>query len=62
MPHEEMGAESEFDGVTPGLSATPGTTRTAAPILGANTLEVMTELLGLTDGDFADYEAMGVFM
>ena len=62
MPHAEMGEQSEFDGVTPSLSATPGINRTAGPLLGANTLEVMTELLGLSDSDYAEYEAMGVFM
>jgi len=48
MPHPEMGENSEFDGVTPTLSATPGTNRTSAPMLGANTHEVMTSLLGLS--------------
>jgi len=62
MPHPEMGEESEFDGVTPSLSATPGTNRTSAPMLGANTHEVMTSLLGLSDEEFAEHEEMGVFM
>ncbi|MGE3076395.1 MAG: CaiB/BaiF CoA transferase family protein [Dehalococcoidia bacterium] len=62
MPHEEMGAESEFDGITPRLGSTPGQLRTASPLLGAHTLEVMTELLGLSDSDYADYQEMGVFM
>lgn len=62
MPHQELGAESEFDGITPGLAATPGQLRTASPILGAHTLEVMTELLGLSETDFTEYKEMGVFM
>ena len=62
MPHPELGDESEFDGVTPRLSGTPGMNRSSGPMLGANTHEVMTELLGLTDEEFADHEAMGVFM
>ncbi len=62
MPHAELGDESQFDGVTPRLSSTPGTNRTASPLLGAHTLEVMTELLGLTDEEYAEHEAMGVFM
>ncbi len=62
MPHEELGDASEFDGITPRLATTPGQLRTAAPLLGAHTLEVMTELLGLTDTDYAEYQEMGVFM
>ena len=62
MPHEELGDASEFDGITPRLASTPGQLRTAAPLLGAHTLEVMTELLGLTDTDYAEYQEMGVFM
>ena len=62
MPHAEMGEASEFDGVTPRLSHTPGTNRTASPLLGAHTHEVTTDLLGLSNEEFAEYEAMGVFM
>jgi len=62
MPHDEMGPESEFDGVTPRLSATPGTNRVASPLLGAHTHEVMCDLLGLSEEEFAEHDAMGVFM
>ena len=62
MPHEEMGEESEFDGVTPRLSLTKGTNRTSGPMMGAHTVEVMTELLGLDGEEYAEYESMGVFM
>ncbi len=62
MPHAEMGEESEFDGITPRLSLTPGENRTASPLIGEHTFEVVRELLGLTDEEFAEHEAMGVFM
>mgnify|MGYP001440960632 CR=1 FL=1 len=62
MPHAELGEVSEFDGVTPRLAATPGTTRTASPLLGAHTREVTTDLLGLSEDEFAEYQEMGVFM
>jgi crotonobetainyl-CoA:carnitine CoA-transferase CaiB-like acyl-CoA transferase len=62
MPHEEMGEASEFDGVTPRLSLTPGGNRSASPLMGQHTLEVVTELLGLTPEEYAEYDEMGVFM
>lgn len=62
MPHAELGEASEFDGVTPRLAATPGTNRTASPLLGAHTREVTTDLLGLSEDEFAEYQEMGVFM
>lgn len=62
MPHAEMGEQSEFDGVTPRLSYTPGQNRTASPLIGEHTLEVMCDLLGMTNEEFAEYEEMGVFM
>ncbi len=62
MPHAEVGEASEFDGVTPRLSLTPGTNRTASPLIGEHTRDVVTELLGLTEAEFAEHEEMGVFM
>ncbi|MEO8539877.1 MAG: CoA transferase [bacterium] len=62
MPHPEMGDESQFDGVAPRLSATPGTNRTASPLIGEHTFQIMAEVLGLTDDEIAEHEAMGVFM
>ncbi|HMO96055.1 MAG TPA: CoA transferase [Tepidiformaceae bacterium] len=62
MPHAEMGEQSEFDGITPRLSLTPGGNRTASPLIGEHTFEVMRDLLGLSDEDIAEHEAMGVFM
>lgn len=62
MPHAEMGERSEFDGITPRLSSTPGQNRTASPLIGEHTLEVMCDLLGMTNEEFAEYEEMGVFM
>ncbi len=61
LPHEELGV-SDFDGVLPKLSLTPGALRTSGPMLGADTAGVMMELLGLTPEEYADHEAAGVFM
>lgn len=62
MPHAELGPEAGIDGVTPRLARTPGTNRTASPLLGEHTLDVMTGLLGMTGDEFAEYTEMGVFM
>ncbi len=62
MPHAEMGEASEFDGVTPRVSATPGTLRTASPLIGEHTAPVMLDILGLSPEEYAEHEAMGVFM
>ena len=62
MPHAELGLEAGIDGVTPRLARTPGTNRTASPLLGEHTLDVMTGLLGMTGDEFAEYTEMGVFM
>ena len=61
LPHDELGT-CDYDGVLPKLSATPGTLRNASPILGADTAEVMMELLELSPEDYADHDAAGVFM
>ncbi len=62
MAHAELGPEAGIDGVTPRLARTPGTNRTASPLLGEHTLDVMTGLLGMTGDEFAEYTEMGVFM
>jgi len=62
MAHAELGPEAGIDGVTPRLARTPGTNRTASPLLGEHTLDVMTSLLGMTGDEFAEYTEMGVFM
>jgi len=62
MPHPEMGETAGIDGVTPHLSLTPGMNRTASPLLGAHTHDVMTGLLGLSEDEFAEHSEMGVFM
>lgn len=43
------------------LSATPGDVRSAAPCLGADNDYVFGELLGLTEGELAEFRASGVF-
>jgi crotonobetainyl-CoA:carnitine CoA-transferase CaiB-like acyl-CoA transferase len=62
MPHPELGEAAEIDGVTPRLSVTPGMNRASSPLIGQHTYEVMGELLGLSDEEIAEHEAMGVFM
>ncbi len=61
LDHPELGM-SDFDGVLPRLSATPGQLRTASPILGADTWDVLREVAGFTEEEIAEHEAMGVLM
>ena len=61
VPHPEMG-DCEYDGVLPKLSATPGMLRSASPPLGADTYDVMREVVGMSDEEFADHQAAAVFM
>ncbi len=61
LPHGELG-ESVFDGVVPVLSRTPGSLRSASPLLGEHTREVMVDVLGMSEKEYAGYEAAGVFM
>jgi crotonobetainyl-CoA:carnitine CoA-transferase CaiB-like acyl-CoA transferase len=59
--HDEIGPGT-FDGFVPALSRTPSQLRTAAPVLGAHTYEVMREIVGMSDEEYADHEAAAVFM
>jgi crotonobetainyl-CoA:carnitine CoA-transferase CaiB-like acyl-CoA transferase len=61
LPHPELG-DCDYDGVTPRLSETPGQLRTASPLIGEHTHEVMRDLLCMSDDEIADHEAAGVFM
>lgn len=61
LPHAELG-ESEYDGVTPRLSETPGALRTSSPLLGSHTHDVMRDVIGLTDEQIVELEIAGVFM
>jgi crotonobetainyl-CoA:carnitine CoA-transferase CaiB-like acyl-CoA transferase len=61
LDHPELGV-SDFDGVLPRLSATPGALRTASPILGADTWDVLERVAGYTPEEIAEHEAMGVLM
>jgi crotonobetainyl-CoA:carnitine CoA-transferase CaiB-like acyl-CoA transferase len=61
LPHAELG-DCDYDGVTPRLSATPGTLRTVSPLLGEHTHEVMRDVLGLGEDEIAAHESTGVFM
>lgn len=61
LPHPELG-DSDYDGVVPKLSATPGELRMASPMLGIDTHDVMRDVVGMTDEEIADHEAAGVFM
>ncbi len=61
LPHAELG-ESDYDGVTPRLSETPGALRTSSPLLGSHTHDVMREVIGLSDEEIVELEVAGVFM
>jgi crotonobetainyl-CoA:carnitine CoA-transferase CaiB-like acyl-CoA transferase len=61
LPHPELGP-TDYDGVVPRLALTPGQLRTASPVLGEHTHEILRDVLGLTDDQIAEHEAAGVFM
>jgi len=61
LPHPELG-DSLHDGVAPRLSASPGRLRSAAPLIGAHTREVLADLLGLTEAELDEHAEAGVFM
>ena len=61
LPHGELG-EFTFDGVTPALAETPGALRTASPLLGQDTHNVLSEVLGMSDEEIASLEEQGVLM
>jgi crotonobetainyl-CoA:carnitine CoA-transferase CaiB-like acyl-CoA transferase len=61
MPHPELG-EAGIDGVAPRLSKTPGMNRTASPLMGEHTYEVMTSTLGMSTEEYEELAALGVFM
>ena len=61
LPHPELG-DSDYDGIVPKLSSTPGEMRMSSPVLGIDTHEVMRTVIGMTDEEIADHEAAGVFM
>ena len=61
LPHAEMG-DCEYDGVTPRLSATPGTVRTVSPLLGEHTHEVLRDVLGMSDEEIEEQAMAGVLM
>lgn len=61
LPHPELG-DCEYDGIVPKLSETPGALRTSSPLLGQHTYEVMREVVGMSEEEFAEHESAGVFM
>ncbi|MFN0095031.1 MAG: CaiB/BaiF CoA transferase family protein [Dehalococcoidia bacterium] len=61
LPHAELG-QSDFDGVVPRLSRTPGELQAPSPLLGEHTFEVACEVIGLSEEEYAEHESMGVFM
>jgi len=61
LAHAELG-ESDYDGVVPRLSLTPGQLRTSSPLLGQDTHAVLADIAGLSDDEVAEHEAMGVLM
>jgi crotonobetainyl-CoA:carnitine CoA-transferase CaiB-like acyl-CoA transferase len=61
LPHAELG-DCEYDGIVPKLAKSPGALRTASPLMGEHTWEVLRDVLGLTDDEIAAHEASGVLM
>jgi crotonobetainyl-CoA:carnitine CoA-transferase CaiB-like acyl-CoA transferase len=61
LPHAELG-DCEYDGVAPRLSVTPGALRSASPLLGEHTFEVLRDVLHLTDEQISQYANAGVLM
>src|SRR5690606_3642978 len=59
LPHPELG-DCDYDGVVPKLSKTPGALRRSSPVFGANTEEVMREVLGMDDREFGALLEAGV--
>jgi formyl-CoA transferase len=57
--HPELG-ELPMQNVAPRLSRTPGKVRTAGPALGEHNREIWHGLIGLTDGEIADYSNKSV--
>ncbi len=61
LPHPEMG-DCDYDGIVPKLSLTPGQMRKSSPAFGADTADVMRDVLGMTDDEFIALTELGVFM
>ena len=61
LPHAELG-ESDFDGVLPKLSETPGLLRVAGPLIGEHTHDVLRDILGFSEDEIGEHEALGVLM
>ncbi len=59
--HGEIG-ECEFDGVCPHLSRTPGSVRSASPLIGQHTYDVASSIIGLSPSEYEENAALGVFM
>ena len=58
LDHGEMGP-TPYDGLVTRFSATPGQLRNAAPCLGQDTHQVLTDFLGYNDDDIATLAAAG---
>ncbi len=61
LPHPEIG-DCDYDGIVPKLSLTPGQMRKSSPVFGADTADVMRDVLGMTDDEFISLTELGVFM
>jgi formyl-CoA transferase/succinyl-CoA--D-citramalate CoA-transferase len=55
-----QGWDVPMAGVVPKFSGTPGSVRSAGPVLGAHTREVLTELAGADDAELTALETAGV--
>ena len=61
LDHPELGM-SDFDGVVPRLSLTPGQLRTSSPMLGQDTHAVLQEVACMSEDEVTEHEAAGVLM
>lgn len=61
LPHPELG-DCDYDGIVPKLARTPGRLRSASPMLGADTWDVLAGVVGMSAEEIAEHEAAGVLM
>ena len=61
LSHPELG-ECDYDGVVPRLETTPGQLRTASPLLGEHTDEVLIDVVGMSQEQVDELRAAGVLM
>jgi CoA:oxalate CoA-transferase len=56
-----VAGHTELPGIPIKLSETPGSVRTPAPLLGANTDEILTNLLGFSENKIKELKQNDIF-